>query len=52
MLQVLAYVVLDGNLLDEVDGNLFDEVVLDGNLLYLMETYLMTLSLMETYLIS
>ena len=24
--QMLAYVVLDGNLLDEVDGNLLDEI--------------------------
>ena len=43
---------LDGNPLDKVNGNLFNEVVPDGNLLYLMETYLMKLSLMETLLMS
>ena len=30
---MMQSVVLDGNLLDKVDGNLLDEVVLDGNLL-------------------
>ena len=28
---MMQSVVLDGNLLDKVDGNLFDEVVLDEN---------------------
>ena len=28
---MMQSVVLDGNLLDKVDGNLFDEVVLNGN---------------------
>ena len=30
---MMQSVVLDGNPLDEDDGNLLDEVVLDGNLL-------------------
>ena len=50
--RMLAYFVLDGNLLDEVDGNLLDEIRLLAiwcNVLSLMATYLMKLLLMKTY---